>query len=168
MKTLTLPKTKEIPLTLQILFDSLFLALCAQISIPLPFTPIPLTGQPFGVMLVGAFLGPRAGATAALAYLVEGAIGFPVWAGGGAGFQRFLSPAGGYLLAYPLQAYLSGHFRQSFIGLIFVCALQLSLGSLWLGTFVGMSQAFPLGFFPFIGGDILKAYLVRRIYAAQN
>src|SRR3954452_17547178 len=77
---------------------SLFVALCARISVPLPFTPVPLTLQNFGVLLVGLLLGSRAGFAALVIYLVEGAAGLPVFANGSLGL---LGPTAGFLFAYP-------------------------------------------------------------------
>src|SRR4026208_1539794 len=78
---------------------SLFIAACAQFSIHIG--PIPITGQTFAVLLTGMLLGSRLGAAAVIAYLIEGAIGLPFFAGGGAGLVRFLGPPGGVLLAFP-------------------------------------------------------------------
>jgi biotin transport system substrate-specific component len=127
-----------------VLGGSLVVALLAQVAIPLPFTPVPITGQTLGVLLVGASLGWRLGLLALLTYLVEGAIGLPVFAGGGAGFVRFLGPTGGYLLAYPLAAALMGFWVERFgsdrnvfkmIGAMILCSLIIyGLGSSWLGV----------------------------------
>src|SRR5918992_5276241 len=79
---------------------SLLTAAAAQVVVPLPFTPVPLTGQTFAVLLTGALLGPRLGALAMLAYLAEGAAGLPFFRGGAGGAHYlFLSPTAGYLLA---------------------------------------------------------------------
>src|SRR3990170_4107237 len=91
---------------------SLFVAAAAQISVPLWFTPVPITGQTLGVLLTGAALGSRRGALALLLYLIEGAIGLPVFAGGAAGFARILGPTGGYLLALPLAAGIVGSLAE--------------------------------------------------------
>ncbi|MCX6991143.1 MAG: biotin transporter BioY [Chlamydiae bacterium] len=153
---------------LQIVLASCFIGLVAQIKIPLYFTPVPLTGQTFAIMLMGALLGPRKGAQAALLYLVEGCMGLPVWAGGQGGLIHLLGPTGGYLLAYPLQAYLIGSiFKRVGVSLIratsalfLCCILQLLLGSLWLGFFVGSKNMLTMGCTPFLPGEALKALLV--------
>src|ERR1700685_4116760 len=98
---------------------SLFVALCARITIPLPFTPVPLTVQNFGVLLVGLLLGSRRGFAALALYLAEGAMGMPVFSPVGVGgFAHLFGPTGGFLLAYPLVAWLAGyvmeHGRKSF------------------------------------------------------
>ena len=87
---------------------SLVTALSAQIAVPLPGSPVPLTGQTFGVLLSGALLGPRLGAMAMLLYLAEGGFGLPFFAGGASGPAHLLGPTGGYLLSYPLAAWITG------------------------------------------------------------
>lgn len=153
---------------LQVIAGSLFIGLCAQIKIPLFFTPVPLTGQTFGVILVGVVLGSRKGALASLCYLMEGMAGLPVWAGGASGLLHLLGPTGGYRFAYPLQAFLAGYCVQTFsrssvkvfIALALTCALEVALGSLWLGYFVGWSRCFALGFVPFIWMELFKVALI--------
>src|SRR6266849_7158376 len=92
---------------------SLFVALCAQVTVPLPFTPVPLTLQNFGVLLVGLTLGSRCGFAALALYLVEGAVGMPVFnPAGPGGVAQLLGATGGYLLAYPLVAALAGWIME--------------------------------------------------------
>ncbi len=163
------PHTKSLSV-LQVILASCFIAICAQIKIPLYFTPIPFTVQGIGVMLVGCLLGSRRGALAVFCYLMQGCLGLPVWAGGVAGGAAHLfGPTGGYLIAYVMQAYLVGWFTQkysqaSFLKTAaFLCVtvgLQLTAGSLWLAQFVGIKRCFLLGLIPFILGDALKACLV--------
>jgi biotin transport system substrate-specific component len=98
---------------------SLFVALCAHIAIPLPGTPVPLTVQNFAVLLVGLVLGSRRGFAALTLYLAEGAMGMPVFSPIGAGgIAQLLGPTGGFLLAYPLVAWVAGfimeHGRKNF------------------------------------------------------
>src|SRR5512143_2178718 len=88
---------------------SLFVALCARVTVPLPFTPVPLTLQNFGVLLVGLALGPRRAFAALVVYLAEGAAGMPVFNPlGPGGVAQLLGPTGGFLLAYPFVAALAG------------------------------------------------------------
>src|SRR3977135_3824478 len=88
---------------------SLFVALCARVTLPLPFTPVPLTLQNFGVLLVGLTLGSRRGFAALALYLVEGAVGMPVFNPAGlGGVAQLLGPTGGFLMAYPLVAFVAG------------------------------------------------------------
>ena len=160
-------KFRENNQLLSIFLASCLIGLFAQIRIPLPFSPVPLTGQTFGVMLVGVLLGKKKGALAALFYLVQGSLGCPVWAGGKAGFHHFFGPTGGYLLAYPLEAYLIGWCLEhkartvQLIGALFIpWSLQLAIGTVWLAFFVGADQAISLGFCPFIAIEIAKASLI--------
>ena len=89
---------------------SLFVALCARVTVPLPFTPVPLTLQNFGVLAVGLLLGSRRGFAALSLYLVEGAFGLPVFSPSilGGGIAHLLGPTGGFLMAYPLVAFVAG------------------------------------------------------------
>src|SRR6476619_6959570 len=88
---------------------SLFVALCAQVTVPLPFTPVPLTLQNFGVLVVGLTLGARRGFAALLLYLAEGAMGMPVFnPTGPGGVLQLFGPTGGFLMAYPLVAAIAG------------------------------------------------------------
>ncbi len=148
-----------------ILAASLFIALMAHIRLPLPFTPVPITGQTFAVLLVGAALGSRRGAAAVLAYLAEGAIGFPVFASG-AGLAYLLGPTGGYLFGFLAAAWLSGLFAESghdrrtttaWLGFLLGEAAIYTLGVPWLAHFIGFPQAVAMGLLPFLPGDLLKA-----------
>ena len=155
--------------TLLVLAFSLVTALSAQIAVPLPFSPVPLTGQTFGVLLTGALLGPRLGALALLLYLAEGACGLPFFAGGTFGFARFAGPTGGYLAAYPLAAALVGWLAArgwdrrplTMLAVMLLGSLVIfSLGAAWLAYFVGgASHALMLGVLPFLPGDAIKALL---------
>jgi biotin transport system substrate-specific component len=148
---------------------SLFIALSAQVVIPLPFTPVPITLQTFAVLLTGALLGSRLGALALVAYLIEGAAGLPFFRGGNGGWLYLaVSPTAGYLLAYPLAAFLTGWLAERGWDKKFLtAAAAIGLGSLvilfggWLGLlrFYSAEQAFALGVAPFIVGDILKIAL---------
>src|SRR6185437_11253971 len=89
---------------------SLFIAASAQFAIQIG--PVPITGQSFAVLLTGALLGSRLGAAAVIAYLIEGAVGLPFFAGGGAGLARFFGPTGGYLIAFPAAAFVTGAFAE--------------------------------------------------------
>ncbi|HZQ92142.1 MAG TPA: biotin transporter BioY [Terriglobales bacterium] len=92
---------------------SLFVALCARLTLPLPFTPVPLTLQNFGVLLVGMMLGARRGFAALVLYLAEGTLGMPVFnPTGPGGLAQLLGPTGGYLIAYPLVAAIAGFFAD--------------------------------------------------------
>ncbi len=137
---------------LLILAFSILTAIAAQISIPVQ--PVPFTLQTVAVMLAGAMLGSRNGAYAMFVYLLLGAIGLPVFANFSGGFHHLFGPTGGYLLAFPVAAFLVGLIiekRQSLFALIvsfFVAtALILISGSLYLSLFLGndLPTAFTLG-----------------------
>ncbi|MBV9790147.1 MAG: biotin transporter BioY [Chloroflexi bacterium] len=145
-----------------------FVALTAQIEIRLPFTPVPITGQTLGVLLAGAALGSRRGALALVLYLIEGAIGLPVFAGGAAGFARILGPTGGYLLALPLAAGIVGSLAErGWDRRLPLAALAMIIGNLviyllgvsWLGLYKGILGNVSMlwaGVYPFLPGDLLK------------
>jgi biotin transport system substrate-specific component len=148
---------------------SLLTALAAQVVVPLPFTPVPLTGQTFAVLLTGALLGPRLGALAMLAYLAEGAAGLPFFRGGAGGVGHLSGATAGYLLAFPAAAYVTGYLAERGWDRRFVtAAAAMALGSLvilasgwgWLALMLGDgAQAFWLGVAPFLAGDVVKIAL---------
>lgn len=110
-----MPRVTHAQNILLVIAGSLLVALCAQISLPLPFSPVPVTGQTFAVLLLGAAYGARRSAASLILYLAAGAAGLPVFAPGGLpGLARFLGPTGGYLLAYPAAAYLLGWLLERF------------------------------------------------------
>jgi biotin transport system substrate-specific component len=150
---------------LLILGGSLFIALCAQIRIPLPFTPVPVTGQTFAILMVGSLFGSRQGGITLLFYLLLGAIGLPVFAGGEAGWQYIQGSTFGYLLAFPLAAMLTGWLAQrgwdrkvsmTILSMILGNVVIYTFGVAWLSMLVGMQQAVVFGLLPFVVGDILK------------
>lgn len=153
---------------LLVVASSLATALSAQIAVPLPFTPVPLTGQTFGVLLSGALLGPRLGALALLLYLAEGGLGLPFFAGGASGPARLFGPTGGYLLSYPLAAWLVGMLAvrgwdrrpgTTLAAMLLGSVIIFALGAAQLARFVGAHNAFWMGVLPFLPGDVLKALL---------
>lgn len=146
-----------------------FVALTARISIPLPFTPVPVTGQTLGVLLCGAVLGWRRGALALALYLVEGAMGLPVWAPSATllpGIGRLLGPTGGYLWAYPFAAALVGllaergwdrRFALAALAMVLGNVVIYAFGVAWLALFYStIQQALLTGLVPFVAGDLLK------------
>lgn len=150
--------------TLLILGGSLVVALSAYIRIDLPFSPIPITGQVFGGLVTGAALGARRGFLSLAAYVAEGAMGFPVFAGGTCCLAVLLGPTGGYLLSYPLAAGVTGWLAErGWDRKWHTTALAMLAGNIviylmalpWLALFVG-SRVFAAGLIPFIGSDILQ------------
>jgi biotin transport system substrate-specific component len=145
-------------------------ALAAQVRIPLPFTPVPLTGQTFGVLLSGAVLGWRRGLGSQVLYLAVGASGLPVFAGGG-GVAYLLGPTAGYLWSFPVAAGALGWLvergasRRAWkmaLAMFASSLLILVTGTVWLGsvTGLGLHRQWWAGFYPFLAGDLLKIALV--------
>jgi biotin transport system substrate-specific component len=150
---------------------SLLTGLLAQVRITLPFTPVPLTGQTFAVLLSGAALGARRAFLSQALYLVEGAAGLPVFAGGTGTLAHLLGPTGGYLWSYPLVAALLGWLVERgasrttwklAASLALSDALILVSGTLWLrhAFAIPYREAWIQGFGPFLIGDALKVVLV--------
>jgi biotin transport system substrate-specific component len=152
-----------------VLVGSLFIAACSHAALPLYFTPVPLTLQPFAVLLLGLLLSPRLAAATLLAYLFEGAIGLPVFSPGPAsmpGLAHLFGPTGGYLLAYPVAVMIISHLSRRRFG-SFTWALAgaalgnlvvLSCGALWLAalTHASLPQVLTQAILPFLPGDALK------------
>ena len=152
---------------------SLFVALCARVTVPLPGTPVPLTLQNFGVLLVGLALGPRRGFGALVLYLAEGAAGLPVFSPAGlGGVAQLFGPSGGYLLAYPLVAGLAGlmlergqrtFVRAAFAGLmaeVLLFAVGLSWLAIWAGSF---KKAFMYGLYGFVFAEVIKVLMAAAV-----
>jgi len=144
---------------------SALIALSAQLEIMLPFSPVPITGQTFSVLLIAALLGRVRGTAAVLAYLAEGTTGLPVFAGGAAGVGYVFGPTGGYLIGFLPAAFVVGALAEhGWDRNVFLTGLCMALGSVvcfaaglaWLSVFVGWEYVLPLGLYPFIAGDILK------------
>jgi biotin transport system substrate-specific component len=150
----------------RIIGASLFMALCAHVSIPLIFSPVPITMQPFGVLLIGMLLGSRAGSAALVLYLLEGAAGLPVFSPAGpGGIAQLLGPTGGFLLASPIAAFVAGkvvEMRKSLSGALLGSTLAeiilFTVGSAWLTAVmhVSFAQAVALAVLPYIPGEVLK------------
>lgn len=151
---------------------SLLTALAAQVVIPIG--PIPITGQTFAVLLTGALLGSRLGAMAMIAYLVEGASGLPFFYGGQGGLLHLLGPTGGYLIAFPAAAYITGAFAEHGWDRRFLtAAAAMAIGSAvimlsgWALFSVVMRTSPLLTFYAtvvkFIPGDIIKITLAAAV-----
>ncbi len=150
---------------------NVLLILSARVSIPLWFTPVPITLQTFIVMLAGAALGSRRGALVMLLYLAEGASGLPVFALGGGGWAYLItSPTAGYLWSYPIAAFVVGllaergldrRFVTSVFAMLPGTVIIYALGVSWLALLlpIGLDKAFVLGMWPFIPGDLIKIVL---------
>ena len=146
-----------------VVFGSLLLAVSAQFKIPL--YPVPVTGQTLVVLLIGMTYGPRLGGVTIAAYLFEGALGLPVFAGGAAGVAVLMGPTAGYLFGFLLAATAMGYLAERGTGRTVVstiaamvignCVIYLC-GALWLANFIGFAQAIAAGVLPFLYGDALK------------
>jgi biotin transport system substrate-specific component len=147
---------------------SLFVALCARITLPLPFTPVPLTLQNFGVLLVGLALGPRRAFAALVLYLGEGLMGMPVFNPTGlGGLAQLLGPTGGFLLAYPFVAGIAGwvfetkHEKKSFARAAIACVLAETFlfvcGLSWLAVLThSFALAIRFGLYWFVFAEVIK------------
>jgi biotin transport system substrate-specific component len=167
--------------TLLIICATAFVAACAHISFPLPFTPVPLTLPNFAVVLVGMALGPVAGFSAMVLYLAEGALGLPVFtpSGGPGGFAHLLGPNGGFLFSYPLAAASAGWivralqpitsgFRSALLAAIVATLPIFVLGAGWLAHFLhlGATSTWSLAIAPFIPGEVVKITAAAGIFSA--
>lgn len=141
------------------------IAIAAQIAVPVPFTPVPLTLQPLAVLLVGAVLGSTRGAIAASLYLLEGMSGLPVFAQAHGGAMWLIGPTAGYLWSYPAAAFIAGWFAEHrgtttiarAIGSMLVgLAVIYAGGWAWLAILSGPGAAFTMGVAPFVAADAVK------------
>lgn len=151
-----------------VILGSLLVALCAHVSIPLWFTPVPVTLQTFAVLLLGLVMGPAASAAALTLYLLEGMAGLPVLSPQGVGgLLHIFGPSGGYLLSYPFAAALTGRLRQRIASRGFTPSLLaaaagsvviLLSGAAWFGllTHQPAGTTLALTVLPFLPGDVLK------------
>ena len=151
-----------------IFLGSLLIAMLAQISIHIPFSPVPITGQTIGVLLVGGILGSRKGLLSVATYISEGALGLPVFAEMSAGLPVLLGPTGGYILSFIPAVLFIGYLTErnftkniipSFISCILATFLILVLGTLFLSLFFGLKNSFMMGFYPFIFVGIMKSFI---------
>ncbi|HEY8107019.1 MAG TPA: biotin transporter BioY [Gemmatimonadales bacterium] len=154
------------PRIIAIVVGAAVVALAAQVAVRLPFTVVPLTLSPLAVLVVGGLLGPRGGAAALVLYLAAGAAGLPVFAGGAAGAIHLLGPTGGYLLAFPVAAAVTGRLCRSATIARVLLACVAGMVVIHIG---GVSQlailggdpaaAFRVGFLPFFSNDLVKVGL---------
>lgn len=153
---------------LSVLFVAVLTAAAAQLSFPLPFTPVPFTIQPMIVLIGAAALGSRLGALAQVFYLMAGIAGLPVFAYSPElpqGVLRLMGPTGGYLMAYPLAAFVTGLLAERgldrrYLTSILAMSVGLSVifagGVLWIARLAGVQTALATGLYPFIVVDIIK------------
>ena len=163
-----------------VVFVTVLTAVAAQVSLPLPFTPVPFTLQPMVVLVGGAALGARLGMASQVLYLLAGIAGLPVFATSAVlpqGFLRLLGPTGGFLMAYPFAAFVAGWLAErgfdrryvtSVIAMGAGLTLIFALGVAWFAWFaapapVGLSQALQLALYPFIVVDVIKILLAATV-----
>jgi biotin transport system substrate-specific component len=163
-----------------VVFVTVLTIVAAQVSVPLPFTPVPFTLQPMVVLLGGAALGARLGMSSQILYLALGIAGLPVFAASPIlpqGVARLLGPTGGYLMSYPIAAFLTGYLAQrgfdrryltSVLAMVAGLSVIFTFGVLWLafGAHAGLSAAVTTGLVPFIPADIVKVFLAATILPA--
>jgi biotin transport system substrate-specific component len=169
-----------------VLFMTALTAAAAQVSFSIPFTQVPFTLQPMVVLMAGLALGPRLGLLSQVLYLVAGVLGAPVFAVSPTlpmGAARLIGPTGGYLMAYPIAALVTGYLAErgfdrrhatSVLAMLAGLIVIYACGVLWLGLFVstassgpvGISAALATGFYPFVVADILKVLLAAAVMPA--
>jgi biotin transport system substrate-specific component len=163
------PVVREV---LLVAFGFLFLALLSQVRIALPFTPVPITLQTLAVLLIALSFGSLRGGITVASYIVGGAVGIPIFAGGACGWKHLLGPTGGYLVGFFFATlavgWLAGvgwskNFWRSFVAVLIGTFIIYAFGALWLSLFVGFSKAIILGILPFMPGDLLKALITASI-----
>jgi biotin transport system substrate-specific component len=159
-----------------VVLGTALLALSSYIEVPM--VPVPVTMQTFAVTLIGALYGWRLGAATVAAWLVEGAVGLPVLAGGASGIAHFFGPTAGYLFAFPVVAALTGWLAErgwngarpmlAFMSMGLGNALCLVLGAAWLAAGIGLEKAIEFGVAPFLLGGFLKSALAAAVLRAMN
>ncbi|HWB23207.1 MAG TPA: biotin transporter BioY [Gaiellaceae bacterium] len=169
-----LPRSGLLTDALLVAGGTVFVALAAQVSIKLGFTPVPLTGQTFAVLVVGSVLGSTRGALSLLLYLAVGAAGIPVYAQHRHGWSVFTGATGGYIVGFVVAATLTGwlaernwdkSFSSSIAAMLTGTVVIYACGVTWLHHFLGVSWGTTLndGLYPFVPGDILKVYLAAAV-----
>lgn len=179
IQTLSTPQDRALEASRQVALvvgASLIVALCARVTIPLmPLTPVPLTVQNMGVLLVGLMLGSRRGFAALALYLMEGAVGLPVFSPsptGLVGIAHLLGPTGGFLMVYPFVAFLAGYifergeksFLRAAIAGLAAEILLFAGGLTWLYLFThSFAKAAYLGLYWFLAAEVIKVMLAAAI-----
>jgi biotin transport system substrate-specific component len=170
LRLAAIPRVGVLTDTSLVAAGALLIAGAAQISIPLPFTPVPITGQTFAVLLVGTTLGTARGGASALLYVLLGIAGAPVYAHGAEGWAVITGASGGYLVSFPFAAALSGWLAErrwdrsfsSAIGAMLTGNVLIYLVGLpWLAVVLGTSleKTLEFGLYPFVPGDMFKLYI---------
>jgi biotin transport system substrate-specific component len=170
--TAALARASTIRNIVSIGLGAVLVAISAQIAVPVPFSPVPMTLQPLAVLAVGGLLGASRGVVALLLYIAMGVLGLPVFAGGGSGLLHLVGPTGGYLLAFPVAAgitgALAGDLPRSVLRVLLSTAagmVVIHLGGVAQLALLGRdpSLALRVGFLPFLTGDLLKVGLAAAL-----
>ncbi len=168
-------KSKRYPIAFNIgivLLGTMLLAMLSKITVFLPFTPVPVTGQTFGVILIAMLFGAKRSVITMLTYIAEGLAGLPVFAGSTLGIARIVGPTGGYILGFVVAAYVVGFladkgWTKSFFKVFIASAIGSIViyvfGVARLNMFLGFEKAIVSGVVPFIIGDLVKIFMITII-----
>lgn len=163
-----LPRAGALQNATLVVLASLLTAAAAQAEIRLPWTPVPISGQTFAVLLSGVVLGARRAFLAQMLYLLEGACGLPFFSGGAAGAAVLAGPTGGYLVAFPFAALVTGALAERawdrrpvtmFLAMLLGSTVIFALGLAQLSRFAPADRLVALGLAPFVPGDVVKSAL---------
>jgi biotin transport system substrate-specific component len=171
------PRSNALTNVLLVLAGTGFVALAAQVSFELPFTPVPITGQTFAVVLVGASLGALLGVASLGLYLFVGALGAPIYADGTHGWDVLTGPTGGYIVGFVLAAIITGYlaqqrwdrrFSSAVAAMLTGNVLIYAVGLPWLAEKLdtGFEETLEAGLYPFVVGDLIKLYLAGALLPA--
>ena len=177
LRLAVLPRSDLLTNALLVGAGVLLVAGAAQVRIPLADTPVPITGQTFAVLLVGASYGAPLGAATLLAYWLVGLAGAPIYAEGKSGWDTFVGPTGGYIVGFVLAAALTGYLAQrrwdrrfsSSLGAMLVGNVAIYVpGLLWLAHYLdaGLNDTLVAGLYPFVLGDVIKLFLAGALLPA--
>lgn len=168
----TKPQTATALNVSSVLIGSLLLALSAQIAMPLPFTPVPVSMQSLAVLLLGGMLGYKRASLAVMLYLLEGAIGLPVFANGGYGIAKLIGPTAGYCWGFVFAAFVVGYISEknsqksvatTFFAMTLGTVIILFCGAIWLSLSIGLEHSLNLAVYPFLLGDLAKIFFATAI-----
>jgi biotin transport system substrate-specific component len=170
LRLAVLPRSNVLTNALLVAAGVLLVAGAAQVRIPLADTPVPITGQTFAVVLIGAAYGASLGASTLVAYWLIGLAGAPIYAEGKSGWDTFVGPTGGYIVGFVLAAALTGYLAQqrwdrrfsSSLGAMLLGNVAIYVpGLLWLAHYLntGVNDTLVAGLYPFVLGDVIKLFL---------
>lgn len=177
LRQAVVPRTDLLTDVLLVLAGTGLVAGAAQISIPLPFTPVPITGQTFAVVLVGASLGAIRGTASLSLYLLLGILGAPIYAGHAHGWSVITGASGGYIVGFVLAAAVTGYLAERRWDRRFSSSISVMLtgnviiylvGLPWLAAVLNtnLEKTLEYGLYPFVPGDVFKLYLAAAVLPA--